>query len=716
MNIFRYTFYFWVFFFINYTGIYAQKHSYNGYTLPPNDTIRALFVFAEMSNAPPCYNNFSHWESGQLPDAALNNELINQSIENPDSIKGWFTKYYYQMSFGNLIFLGDYLSHPVIIDYDSIKAKGEPSILEYLSRMPEDSLKTRYGTPIRDFDNIKGKPYLPKEKIKDNKIDLLIVVWRKNHKAHCDKCGYTLTGGTNKNIASMSGSNIFIMCNSLTKTNIRHEINHSFLGGNSFHSAGGGAGTRTHMGNYGGYGLLSLSNSFGYIASPWDRRRLDWKHPDNSYSISARNEQYNEIDADLQYKKPSENDSTIFILRDYITYGDAIRIKLPYINTLHPSVNPQWLWIVNHQKKEGNFDLRPICKKGIYAHVQIGTESFTQFRPYTNYFIPLSSFGNYDMTYEDIPDERWKTAIIDTRLENSFTGNSNKISPQYDYKEPFDFIDKRENASIKGIVIDGDTLPESMFSYQTFPAFGTSFDSFNTGDEISISTNPSPTPILTYNSSKSSTQRRRNRVSKTDNRHIQLNGINISIIEEKKNGNIIIKIDWNDTIIDNNVRWCGQIELFENIYLANKKRIYLDYGRTPQLPSPLATIDGENIYSDTTVLHCTKGSSIKLGENAILELDNYSKLIVDSLSQLHLYKGSTIKVNRDCEIKIHPNASIIIHKGARILCDKGATVAIPKEADIKNNFGARIITDIDIPLPFPVEINDKEAIKKGRFR
>jgi hypothetical protein len=693
-------------------SLFSQKHSYNGYILPVKDTIRAFFVFAELTNHQQIINR-TDWESGKLPGEALRNELVDQDLaNNPDSIKGWFTKYYYQMSFGNLIMLGDYYHKPVMIDYEEFNIAGFSSVIRYFEQLPKDSIKMLYGTDIEKFDVWDSNMYQKKEKKKNGKIDLFIIIWRKNINVKHEVSGFALYNQRLRLDNFSTGIDYMIMCNSLNRPNIRHEINHAFLGNNDFHSAGGGAGYRTNMSNHSGYGLLSLSHAFSIIASPWDRRRLDWNYPNNKYQISARDSNYYETNADIECVQNNFFKKTL-TLRDYITYGDAIRIKIPYIGDVRPDVKHQWLWLVNHQKIEGNFDIKGKNKKGIYGHIQIGVDDFDDFRPSTNYLVPITSYGNFDYLFFDTTDNIYKAAYLYSNRENSFTGANHLQQIPLKYKDNKETIYRDELVIIKGMYRDGDKLPDSLFFYQDFPGFGNALDAFNEGDNISISTNPSPTGILTYINNKRRRESEANFSNKIDNRHIYINGLNISILKEHNNGDIDVMVEYNHPIVENNVRWCGQIELYENLKINERNHVVLDYGRTTQLPSPIAFVENEKIYADTTFLHCKPNSSIELNNNSKITIKNYSKFIADSASTIKMNKKSKIKIETGSSFEILKDATLEIDKKATIKIDKAANVYISDISIFENK------TDIDFseyitPLKYSIIIKNN-IIKKSRF-
>src|SRR5574344_1695975 len=163
---------------------------------------------------------------------------------------------------------------------------------------------------------------------------------------------------------------------------ITHEISHSLFGGNNFHTSGGNhrssEGTMPFMNIQGGYGLMGGANSGLVSCNGYERWRMHWKHPDSPYYISARNsENEHSVCADIC----KENGEKQFILRDFVTYGDAIRIKLPYKDS---TITPQqYIWlefhnILNNNKLDFLQYSNTTCLNegttGIYAYYQIGRD------------------------------------------------------------------------------------------------------------------------------------------------------------------------------------------------------------------------------------------------------------------------------------------------------------------------------------------------------
>ena len=108
----------------------------------------------------------------------------------------------------------------------------------------------------------------------------------------------------------------------------RHEFAHLIVGGNNFHVSGG-AEFNMWLSKNSAHAILSLSSAALNCWSAWDRNRLNWIAPGNSFSISTRdmNNLY-EISGDLDATVSGH--AGIYTLRDFVTTGDAIRIKLPF--------------------------------------------------------------------------------------------------------------------------------------------------------------------------------------------------------------------------------------------------------------------------------------------------------------------------------------------------------------------------------------------------
>lgn len=129
----------------------------------------------------------------------------------------------------------------------------------------------------------------------------------------------------------------------------------------------------------GGYGLMGAAGAGLVSCNGYERWRMHWKHSSAPYYISARsflNTGF--VNSDIA----KEDGNQWFTLRDFVTYGDAIRIKLPYKDsTITPN---QYIWVEFHNV--GNNDKLDFLQftntdtclhqgaSGIYAYYQIGRD------------------------------------------------------------------------------------------------------------------------------------------------------------------------------------------------------------------------------------------------------------------------------------------------------------------------------------------------------
>ena len=355
---------------------YAQVSSSNGFSLPVGtnttpQTIKVMLVFAEVSGTDQLESSL--WASGQLPTDA--NNYFDASLPS-NGPQAYLTKYFYEASFGKYIVLGDYLDHTVTVPQSTMTGDGTIDVLNHLSSLINSSQIT-FGKSsiIADFDQWtildSNDPYnsnfymgLPKSNISGNdKIDVLIIGWR-NNPFFPDLAGEgmaprnqtttigTFTGCDNKAAFGFAGSGAG------TYGFIIAEYFHGMFGGNNWHIASG-AGNHTFLAiPTAAQGIPSQSQAGAQsnIVTAWDRNHLGWLGwSDNNLTIqktnliSANDLSGNETVTDLTI--PSNAITQEFILRDFVAYGDSIRIKLPYINwNQSGDVKNQYLWIENHQK------------------------------------------------------------------------------------------------------------------------------------------------------------------------------------------------------------------------------------------------------------------------------------------------------------------------------------------------------------------------------
>ena len=639
---------------------YSQNTQYsrNGCDYSPIGEIRFLVVFADVIND-TISDDIIGWNEGELPTYA--ESIVDVSING--NLKSYISRFYKEASFGNLSIVGDY--YPYLVEFTRNNSNfGVTSVISYLDSI-QDEIVTKHGYHLSDFDKWnypRSRNYnCTPNNTPDNKIDMLIVVWRRNI-----NCGGARSGGScvgvncEYKIKNFEGINGYsqIYHDDVSEV-LRHEFGHCLIGGNSFHTGGAGTGARsTFLSDIGGYSALSSHNTNLDFCNGWDRWWLGWKHSSKTHFISAINSNGTEVVSDIVYGDSLADNE--FILRDFATWGDAVRIKLPHTAQ---GVKNQYLWIENHQIKTSSVEnseehQRP---KGIRFNIQIGNDDLYSFSSQTNYLVPLSSFGNHDYYYDtlDYPQDReFKyryRASTYSNMENPFTGNHPAMIPAFDYTKD-DTIKAKELITVMELFLDNEMV------LNNWPVYGNKYDAFPVNSSLSIASNPPSTPLLTYTTPSRGSGGALGSFfaepSAHDNRYVWLNGLRVDIVKQYLNGNIKVRVVWNDFKVDSNVRWCGPIMLSERVELQPSCTISLDHGMTATRPNNPITLEGQKVFTDPTVFTCRNGSYFKQEAYSTVNVINNSTLVLDS--------GSVYEINDNAVLNIESSGTLVVKSGATL--------------------------------------------------
>ena len=657
-----------------------------GYWLPAKGTLRIFLVYAEVVNDPDEPGYKEGWAPGQLPGNP--GSFFDHDLKEGEEPKGILTRYYHQASFGAFKVLADHYPRLVSIDYNHLDGRGFRQVLDTIMNQTGEDVVTANGYSVNagDFDFFSRpsghgaeKPSQP-----DSLMDMVMLIWRVNSRITTSSSGgYCMPYHMGYPFKSMKGFmsySYFVNEGASNYVILRHEFSHLLLGGNNFHTGGSGAGTRTFMSSAGGYAMLSSWDRSAQVYNAFDRRRLGWKHPGNRYSVSARDPiTGKEVEADLVYGQSFGHGHNEFLIRDFVSTGDAVRIALPYLREASGTVHQQWLWLENHQNLPGNLDQGKASRRGIHAFVQVGKEALSGRETYGgngNYTWPVSAMGNFDM----IIDEEAGMYMVSNNMRNPFTGYNNLILGAWDLKERDGVIYRDELFFADNMTLNGVFLDSTQYNLQTYPLFGTARDAFGPGERIAIDENPAAVPVLTYRT-YSSRRARPAEPARTDNRIIHLNGIAVDILDQLIDGGIRIRISWDENRLRSDVRWCGNIHLHESLFIEKKVNLMLDQGLTPQKPKDPIQFNGEPVFADTSSLELRSGSRLVLGKKARLEVVHGSSLVLRS--------GSQVEIGPRARIVIHPTASILAEEGClvsgrgRIFLEEGSREKIQSGSAIQ---------------------------------
>ncbi|MCC7332020.1 MAG: T9SS type A sorting domain-containing protein [Flavobacteriales bacterium] len=675
------------------SNLFSQQEGKNGYMIPVKDTIRMFIVYVEVdytSGNDPFTP--SYWPidlNGKTLPPADADSLFDPVVPVDGILKGWISGIYQDASMNNYYLLGDY--YPEVITVPENFQDIETVIDSLNNRDPlSPTLTTAHGLTLNDFDyyQIEGTSAgQVKPKYSNNKIDVILFIWR-------NKSGWICTAGNGlgqssgyfntaiKNMNGFESSASYNACGDAKGSIniILAEHFHGMYGGNNWHTAGG-AGTHNFMGIPHTYSLSGQSQSTMRFVNGFDRWFLDWKHPLKTHVLSAKDISMNEVSSDWSIQN-HPNDS-IFVLEDFVTTGDAIRIKLPHIE--NTNALPQYLWLENRRMNtrydvfydescaDNNNGMFPRGTPGLYAFIQVGRENKIGTGIYNgnaSYIFPLSAEGSYDFNYRfDLTQAgdvnicgNWGNPNIPidkaTSLPNAFTGHSDlyNIPPNLNGSNiivnPGSFAGLSE--VFNGIVVHNANM------------FGDWEDAFcfaTNNTKIGLAHNPAPVTVYTQTANYVD---KTVSLSPTNNKTIWLNGISIEILSETPN--MILKIKWNDYEIDNDVRWCGNVVLkndvndpdnnISKINLKMGKTLKLDQGTAPSKPTATITQDNKFLFADPTILTLESGT--------ITTIEDGAELLVNNESTLHIKSGATVIVKGSGKITINNGSFLCVESGANI--------------------------------------------------
>jgi hypothetical protein len=748
------------------TKLFCQKDVSNGVYLSPKGDIRVLMVFAEINWGDSSHVvdgiSFGDWVSGQLPpwsrtlyDTVIQTPQINQT-----------SKYFEELSFGEYHVVAGYHKDLVWLQLsDFFDTNGtfvlDDSRLHFalenkLKNMP---LNSSGGNTLGDYDLwTPNSNHTLKTLMSNSMIDHLMIFVR-NHPFLKEQSGSTgnfkflAFGDTAESVSIFSANNLPLSIS-------RHEFAHGIFGANDYHTVGKPGGNWAVMWASGGYSALASDGGLNtQTANAFDRYWVKYKPASNNYQISARAiDGTTELNTQLDsFKLDAANPSGEYILRNFWSSGDAIRIKLPYLpptqteTILLPNVrtyvtgsppapktdttyvpvkatyNNQYLWIENRQTDSSPFSLNSGSDEGIYAYIQVGRDfndpdklfpryPDTSGVPYpalldssfayrmnnrvsvgANYLHFLPSVGKYDYsyTYLNPTENNHVNAVLLSELANPFTGFHHLMQPAWDFNAD-NHIHKGEGVSIKEITSNGSVLPTSNFvDYSLSATAGiVNYDAFTPApskNKIGISHNPAAVPILTHNMHKDENNIRTTLLHDraSDNRIVHLNGISVEVLEQRANGDIKVKVRFDDYNITQDARWCAEtIKLHEMVFVDSGATLTIDRGLMPQRNTNPVTINGKKAFSDPTTFIMEDGSKFQLNPHGKAILKNQTGFIV---------KDGTIDLKENSEMTLEGNSTLTlesgrltINDGAHLLVKAGSSVEFQSIASLSVRSGGKI--------------------------
>lgn len=681
--------------FVTNSAIGQDISAKNGWFLPTSGALRVLVIFAEIDydvhpEKDPLPGGSDVWKKGALPEYK---DSLFDPFWNPEPHAA-MTAYYAECSFGKLMVLGDYISAIITVKESEVRIENafsvKEKIREKINQMPE--LITGSHLSVEEFDYWKRSKVAGAAKVNEpddpHSFDHVMLFLRNYH-----RWGSASGNASAGNFGKIHGYNSDTQSN-FTGGNyfpfdiLHHEFNHLLVGGNNFHVGGGlGAGAGYFIPTQGGWSMMGGANSCFLTCNAWDRNRFNWKPDDKIHIIGCLDEKGEQVNADLNSAEVYQQG--IYILRDFISTGDALRVKLANI----PGTEfEQWIWIENHQTSVNNgsrFDKFHYQEEdcvtkptpGIYAYLQVdkgipyGSYAFGGFGDYLR---PMPADGMYDFEFEWTKQQN---ACVNQAMYYPFMKHKwmeNPLTGCHDLEIPPVDLDSNGSIYKKEQIFPAIEKVGSEYHKNLF-WLGHSRHAFTRQGNhvIGMGTNPSTASMITLVSDNTIT-----RSVKKNNRITRLNGIEIRILEELEDGSIKVSVRFDQTRIDNDVRWCSDSIVLPTIptkdgvslVLSASKKMRLCRSRTPTRIDHPDKVNGETFFSDPTTLFVETGARVKLESKSCIQIEDGSRLVFDVATYLEMGRKAKIRIENGAlvlknlyAIKSGDKARIFIGKKGKVV-------------------------------------------------
>ena len=697
----------------------AQRNSWDGWKMKPRGEIRMLNFFVNIiydvnPEREKPFARVHHWNTVMLeslnqnpPDYLLR---LMDTVYNAGHLYGCITRLYGESSFDELQITGDFvivnIKESRVLKLGSFNESNiEKATVAFINE--QGGLQTMYGHNDISYYDVNGL----------GKIGFVQFFFRnitREYGGDNAGSGYFTTSllGGQKLLINGSyypfsgiGTAQCVGTNDVSRNPtgiVQHEISHSFFGPNSFHTSGGNHRRSSEYMPFlplqGGYGLMGGSGSALVSCNGYERWRMHWLHESNRNAnywwIVARDVNDNPKNADIS---KSDGDQT-FILRDFVTYGDAVRIKLPYKDSEQSS--NQYIWIENHQSgRNGKLDFlqyanesecRPQHVAGVYAYYQVGRDvlSGKDQDVYSSNdrdnlrIIPAEGYWNYS---RHLADTAYNMRCITWAFHDYYStrNDENPFCGTHDMETHYIVPDEEQilNSTHEKWISRKNI---GRMSIDSLVANGDARDMFCTHTRLNMGTNPSTCNAKTFYNSMTTGRCQYSAHLSRNTQTTYLTGLGIEITP-LDNGCYRIDVRWNDYEITNDAIWTGRISLKEKAVLAPRKSITLTQNLTVAQPVRDSVTD---LFAPPTSLVCEKGSKFVQEKGSVVSVEEMSSLVIDEGSEYRMEPKSKLKIDRSSRLFV--KGTLIVGDGAQVivksksgLVDNGGNIVIEGKGKVK---------------------------------
>ncbi len=693
-------------------------YSPNGQVFTPKGDLKALIIFAGFGQYDN-NNSFSTWPvssntsvpsyldpvTGSAPSLIFSNtsDFSTYAIPSNTTNKS-ISRFYYEMSKGTFRLMGDVFKDPAtgIPVKININPSGAGSwgdcnkkVIQQIQTLyptfnwaPYDSRK---NWPNFQCDNSTSAP--------DNKPDYVIIIYRYSTswvpQPTSNMLNFIGGSGGYSVLDGLSGINFngytfdgagFTFCSpgEDPKPLFYHELAHELI--SMPHILGNNSTTGFHLYGMNGWSVMTGGGfKLNQCASSWERWISGWSELVTGPSA---------VNSDI-LNSASLTSNGEYILRDFATSGDAIRLKLP-------NTTDQYVWIENHQAlsifdhqpwagqvASAGGEIIPDIDPGIYMYNEEMLDSrsnisttFAYNENVVNGIRPINAQGNFDYSHSTVAPNRnwsdyWNNVLFtfNRGAENPISGINPWVSMLDDYPKPEQIAGSNDGMILRthnyngGQIENYSIIRESNGSStnmlyantggrnsQSITNFNRRSDAFQVGDVLDLSSNPT---IVSYP-----------KFIDPPTDHLTptlLSGISIRILSKDPNGDIHLKIGFNETDINRDVRWCGEISLTKigttyDVNVKTGKTLTLDKNGIPNRTRTAPFIN-------PSVLDCQSSTVINLEPNSSMIVDNGSTLRLESNSILNVNSGAVLRIKRGSVLEMQPQSRINIENGGQVIIE-----------------------------------------------
>lgn len=474
-----------------------------------------------------------------------------------------------------------------------------------------------------------------------------------------------------------------------------HEVAHELYSSPHVFGNNGTIGNKFTVSN--GWGMMTGTGlCLNECANGWERWLLGWTELQTG--ALAENSNINTA-ADL-------NATGEYDMRDYATTGDVIRIKIP--NTTN-----DYVWLENHQKVSV-FDHHPWAgqapstggeqiadlEPGLYMYNEtilgdrnLITTGLINNINAVNGIRTINAQGNYDYTHSAVappvnPVDYWNNTLFTFERTNS--NPLDGVNPYVNFHDDYPSPPQNAGTNNGSITHSGGTNSGSYESYQIVRQtngsstnmlfshlggrnaeaiinFNRRSAAFVAGDEINMGTNPTITNFPYYNAF--ATPPNQPKLNPT-----VLSGLSIKVLSVSPTGVIRVKIEFGKPDVNDNVRWCGNIQLNNINTNGNSYDVNVKSGKTLTLDkSGVPNRHTTAPFINPTEMVCINNSMIHIESNSNFNIENGSTLRMQSGTSFIMESNSTLRVKTGSKLILEPN-SALFNNGGKIIIEDGATL------------------------------------------